>query len=256
MQKRSCWCVGLTLLALATGAQLRAQTGDQGKPPVYTYLAEWAVPRAQWADMLKVDEQERSLLDKLVADGTLTGYGAYTNLIHQEGEPTHGSWFTATSEGNLMKALEAIYAQPGSTTAPVEAASKHWDYILVSRIYNQRSGKSEGGYLLGDQWDVKPGEMREYSDLVKSALVPVCEKLLADGVVTSYGLDTEDFHQQKLGLVTFYFTTSDASGIDKASKAFDEAFGKNPALGAAFRSMTEREGHRDFLTRLRYMSIK
>jgi hypothetical protein len=110
---------------------------------VYTYIAEWNVPRAQWADMVKVDEQDRPLLDKLVADGTLTAYGAFTNLIHQEGAPTHGSWFTATSEGNLMKALEAIYTQPGCTTAPVEAASKHWDYIVVSRIYNQRSGKSE-----------------------------------------------------------------------------------------------------------------
>jgi polyphosphate kinase 2 (PPK2 family) len=142
------------------------------------------------------------------------------------------------------------------TTAPVQAASKHWDYIVVSRIYNQRSGKSESGYLAGDQWDVKPGEMREYNDLMKSAPVPACEKLLTDGVVRSYGMDTEDFHQQKLGRVTFYFTTSDASGLDKASKAFDEAFDKNAALGAAFRSMTDREGHRDFLARLRYMTTK
>lgn len=257
MQKRVVWCVCLlALVALAAGAPLQAQEADQGKPPIYTYIAEWAVPRAQWADMAKVDEQDRPLMDKLVADGTITGYGAFTNLIHQEGEPTHGTWFTATSEGNLMKALEAVYAQPGSTTSPVQAASKHWDYITVSRIYNQRSGKSEGGYLAGDEWNVKPGEMREYNDLLKSALVPVCEKLLADGILTSYGVETEDFHQQTLGRVTFYFTTTDASGLDKVDKAFDEAFGKNPALGAAFRSMTEREGHRDFLTRLRYMSLK
>ena len=45
--------------------------------------------------MAKLDEQDKPLLDKLVADGTLIGYGAYYNLIHQEGEPTHGSWFTA-----------------------------------------------------------------------------------------------------------------------------------------------------------------
>jgi hypothetical protein len=93
-------------------------------------------------------------------------------------------------------------------------------------------------------------------DLMNSALVPVCEKLLTDGVVTSYGMDAEDFHQQTLGRVTFFFTTSDASGIDKTGKGFDEAFEKNPALGAAFRSMVDREGHRDFLTSLRYMPIK
>ena len=249
-------CCSLTVLMLGAGLPLTAQNGEQGKAPVYTYVSEWAVPRAQWPEMVKVDEKERPLMDKLVADGTLTGYGAFTNLIHQEGEATHGTWFTATSEGSLLKALEAVYAEPGSTTAPVEAASKHWDYMLVGRIYGQRSGKSEGGYLAGDHWDVKPGEMREYSDLMKSVLVPVYEKLLADGVVTSYAMDTEDFHTQKLGRATFYFTTSDASGVDKASKAIDEMLEKNPALGAAFRSMVEREGHRDFLDRLRYMANK
>jgi hypothetical protein len=257
MKNRAIWCVSFLFGFVSVAAMsLQAQTGDQGKPPVYTYLAQWAVPRAQWADMVKLDEQDRPLMDKLVADGTLTSYGAYTNLIHQEGEPTHGTWFTATSEGNLLKALEAVYAQPGSTTAPVQGGSKHWDRLLVSRMYNQRSGKSEGGYLAGDQWDVKPGEMRAYNDLMKSGLVPICEKLLADGVVTSYGIDTEDFHTQKLGRVTFYFTTSDTLGFDKASKAFDEAFDKNPALNSALQSMVDREGHRDFLTRLRYVNNK
>ncbi|MGI8961553.1 MAG: hypothetical protein ACR2IV_17685 [Bryobacteraceae bacterium] len=254
--RATCCAYLLTLLVSATGVPLSAQNGDQGKPPVYTYISEWAVPRPQWTDMVKLDEQDRPLMDKLVADGTLIGYGAYANLIHQEGEPTHGTWMPATSEGNLLKALEAVYAQPGSTTSPVQGVSKHWDYMLVGRVYNQRSGKSDGGYLAGDQWDVKPGEMRAYNDLVKSALVPVFEKLLADGVVTSYGMDTEDFHTQKLGRVTFYFTTADASAFDKASKAFDEAFDKSPALGSALQSMVDRQGHRDFLDRLRYMTNK
>ncbi len=257
MTNRMSWCVGFSLASVVlTSGSLRAQTGDQGKPPVYTYVAEWAVPRAQWADMAKVDAQDRTLMDKLVADGTLTGYGAFTNLIHQEGEATHGTWFTATSEGNVLKALEAVYKQPGMVAAPVEAASKHWDYMLVSRVYNQRPGKYENGYLAGTNWDVKPGEMRAYNDLIKSALVPVYEKLLADGVVTSYGMSTEDIHTGKLGRVSFYFTTADADGFDKASKALDEAFDKTPAIGAALGSMVNREGHRDFLDRLSYMNLK
>ena len=35
--------------------------------------------------MTKADELDRPVLDKLVADGTLVGYGAYTNIIHQGG---------------------------------------------------------------------------------------------------------------------------------------------------------------------------
>ena len=50
-----------------------AQSTAQQKAPVYTYVAQWAVPRAQWPDMTKADELDRPVLDKLVADGTLYG---------------------------------------------------------------------------------------------------------------------------------------------------------------------------------------
>jgi hypothetical protein len=256
MQKRVIKCVCLLIfLALAAGLPARAQSAGQSKPPMYTYIAEWAVPREQWADMEKIDDQEKSLMEKLVADGTLVSYGDFTNLIHQEGEPTHGSWFSATSEGNLLKALEAVYAQ-GVTTAPVQAASKHWDFITVSRMYNARPGKSEGGYLIVSDWNVKPGRMHEFNELAKSTFEPVYEKLLADGVVTAYGMESEDFHSQKVGRVSFYLTTPDAAAIDKVDKALDELFEKNSALGPAFRSMAESEGHRDYLARLRYMENK
>lgn len=257
MQKRTTWtvCFLILCLTLATVEPLQAQMAAKAKAPVYTYVAEWDVPRAQWADMVKLDEQDKPLLDKLLADGTLVGYGAYTNLIHQEGEPTHGSWFSATSEGNLLKALEAIYAQPGSVTAPVQGASKHWDQIFTGDIYNYRPGASTG-YLTWSRWLVKPGEMHAYSELTKSAIVPILEKLLAEGSITSYGQLTEDYHQQKLGAVFDYFTVPDAASLDKVNKAFEDAFKNNPALGDAFRALTDREGHRDFLTRLRFMVNK
>jgi hypothetical protein len=241
-------------LASATVGPLQAQTATKAKPSVYTYVAQWSVPRGQWADMVKVDEQDRPLLDKLVADGTLIGYGAYTNLIHQEGEPTHGTWFSATSEGNLLKALEAIYAQPGLVTAPVQGASKHWDQILTGDIYNYKPGSSTG-YLTWSAWQIKPGEMRNYTELTKKVIVPVLEKLLAEGTITSYGQLVEDYHQQKVGTIYDYITVPDALSLDKANKALEELF-DGPAIGDAFRVMTEREWHRDFLTRLRFMVNK
>lgn len=245
--------VGLALAAVAPSV---AQTAPKEKPPVYTYVAQWDVPRAQWPDMVKADELDKPVLDKLIADGTLVGYGAYTNIIHQEGEPTHGTWFTATSEGNLLKALEAIYAQPGLTSAPVQAASKHWDEIFTATTYNSRPGTSTGGYLTWSRWEIKPGEMRNYTELTKKLLVPVLEKLLTEGSINSYGVLQEDYHQQKLGTIFEYFTVPDAASMDKASKALDELFDSNPALGAATRTMLERDGHRDFLTRLRFMVSK
>jgi len=256
MHKRARGYVFLfTLIVLAAGMPLRAQNTDEGKPPNYTYIAEWAVPRAQWPDMMKIDDQERPLMQKLVADGSITGYGTFENLIHHEGEATHGSWFTATSEGKLMKALEAVYAQ-GTTTAPVLAASKHWDFIVVSRAYNGRPGHYEGAYLSGSGWDVKPGEGRAFHDLMNSRLVPVFDKLVADGSVVSYSVSTEDYHTEKPGRVTLVYTAADASGLDKVDQALEAAFSKDNEIGPAIRSMTDGEGHRDFLLRVTHMEIK
>jgi hypothetical protein len=258
MQKRSLWWLFSLIfcLAVATASPSQAQMAAPSKPPIYLYTSSWAVPRAQWGEMAKIDNLDKPLLDKFIADGTLVGYGAYTNLIHQEGEPTHGTWFTATSEGNLLKVLEAFYAHPGSTDAPVEGASKHWDQILTSEVYNSKPGSSTGGYLTWSTWVVKPGEMHAYTELTKKVLVPVLEKLLAEGSITAYGELTEDYHQGKMGTVYDYFTAPDAASLDKANKAFDDAFTSNAALGNAYRDLTEREGHRDFLTRLRFMTNK
>jgi len=77
-----------------------------------------------------------------------------------------------------LKALEAIYAQPASVGAPVQGASKHWDQILTGNIYNAKPGSSTGGYLTWSRWELKPGEMRSYTELTKSALVPVLEKVM------------------------------------------------------------------------------
>jgi hypothetical protein len=256
MQKRIAPIVFFLMLCLAPLAASQAQNAGKAKPPVYTYVAQWEVPRAQWADMTKADEADRPILDKLVADGTLIGYGAYTNLIHQEGEPSHGTWFSATSEGNLLKALEAIYAQPGLVTAPVQGASKHWDQILTGEIYNSKPGKSTDGYLTWSRWEIKPGSMRGYTELSKKVIVPVLEKLLTEGSITSYGELTEDYHTQKLGVVYDYFTVPDAASLDKVNKAFDDALANTPGFLDAVRGLTEPGGHRDFMTRLRFMVNK
>jgi competence protein ComGC len=249
------FCLFLCVVFALSVPLAAQQNAAAEKPTMYTYVAEWSVPRAQWADMDKNADAERPILDKLVADGTITGYGVYSHLIHTEGEPTHGSWFSATSEGNLLKALEAIYAQSSLVTSQAQAASKHWDRIFQSTIYNGKPGKS-AGYMTYSRWQVKAGQMRAYNQLMKQALNPILDKLVADGTITSYGTDLDDYHTGPIGVIYEYMTVPDAASLDKANKAIEDAFNANPALSSAYRSLLETEGHRDYLTRLRYMVNK
>ncbi len=255
MQKRVLGICGLLSLALVAAIPARAQGPDGGNPPVYTYVAEWAVPRGQWNDYAKVIADERAVLDKLVADGTLAGYGEFAVLLHGEGKPTHGSWFSSTSRGGLLKTLEAMYKLP-QVTFPVLANSKHWDFFLVSRMHGENSGKFPGGYLVGGGFDVKPGQEKTFNELLKKHLQPVLEKLLAEGSLTSYSLDTEEYHSETPGRVNFAYTTADAASVDKAENAIESAMLSDPAIGTMFRAAVEMKNHRDFLARVGNMVNK
>lgn len=256
MQKRSMWGICLIMLGiLAAGTMLRAQSQSTSKAPTYTYVSGWAVPRAQWGEMAKLDEQEKALEDKLLADGTITGYGSFVNLIHTEGRPTHGDFFMATSEGNVLKALAAFYGQP-DLTAPVLAASKHSDMFLISRTHNSRPGTFDGAYLTGSQWEVKPGQMEAFQAMVKARVVPVLEKELADGALAFYSMDTQDYHTESPGMVSVVFAATDAAAFDKVNAAFEAAFSKDTEIGPAIGALTVRESHRDFLYRVTHMTLK
>ena len=254
MQNRVLWGIcALIFGVLAVGLPLKAQS--ESKPPMYVYISQWAVPRAQWGDMAKLDDQDRALEDKLLANGTITAYGELGNLIHAEGQPTHADFFWATSEGNILKALAAFYAQPDNTS-PVLAASKHRDHLVVSHVHNARSGKYVGAYLEGSMWQVKPGQTRAFINLIKDKFVPELEKGLADGNVIFYNVETEDYHTQAPGLVVTVFAVPDAAALDKINDAFEAALGKDSEIGPAIGALTGRDSHRDFLDRITHMAIK
>ncbi len=244
----------LVLLALSV-LPARAQGPDGGNPAIYTYVAQWAVPREQWRDYAKVNADERAVLDKFVADGTLIGYGEFAILLHQEGQPTHGSWFTSNTRSGLLKTLEAMYKLP-QVTFPVLANSKHWDIFMVSRLHGEKSGKFPGGYLVGGGFDVKPGQGKTFNELVKKHLQPVLEKLLAEGSLTSYSVDTEEYHSETPGRVTFVYTTADAESVDKAESAIEASMLSDPAVETMFRATVDWKGHRDFLARVPIMVNK
>ena len=254
MQRRFLWgFCALVLGLLTTGVQLRAQ--GESKAPVYVYVSDWAVPRAQWTDMAKLDTQDIALENKMLSDGTITAYGTLVNLIHTEGQPTHADFFWANSEGNILKALAALYAAPDET-APVLAASKHWDHLLVSRMHNYRSGKFDGAYFSGSMWRVKPGQGQAFVNIVKAKVIPMLEKELAAGSVIFYSVDSEDYHTEAPGLVDVVYAVPDAAAFDKVDAAFEAAFGKDTEIGPAIGALTESDSHRDFLDRITTLVIK
>jgi hypothetical protein len=232
-----------------------AQSAAAEKPAVYTYVSEWAVPRAMWADYKKEDDADLDAMKKAMADNTIVSYGSFAVLNHQEGAATHGSWFSATSMANLMKVLEGLRSAPGAT-APVLAASKHWDYILTSREHNGHTGTFTNGYLRVARWSPRAGGSDPDGKIQRATIVGVLEKLLAAGALHSYTIDEEVVHSEEPGTTYVVLVANGAEGLDKFDAAIEDLRKNNPVALAAYQSLIDSHGHRDTLAHVNTMTNK
>jgi basic membrane lipoprotein Med (substrate-binding protein (PBP1-ABC) superfamily) len=232
-------------------APARAQTSEvKEKPPLYSYISNWAIPRAQWADMAKSDEADRPALEKDLANGTIVGFGSDVNLVHRPDGETHDEWWSAMSMAGVITVLDQFY-QNGSSTNPVLAsATKHWDDIYVSRYYNWRSGAIKDGYTHVSLYRLKPDASNDAVDaLSKNLVVPLLEKQLAAGTIAEYEVDTQAIHTDAPGEFLIVYVATSPEGLDKVSAAVEAAVKSNPLGGSAFSSMTDVSAHRDELVR-------
>jgi hypothetical protein len=135
---------------------------------------------------------DQKILDKALAEGTIVGYGNDLNLVHTPDGATHDDWWSAMSMAAMLNVLDRFY-KSGTPSSPVLAsATKHSDGIFVSRFYNWRPGTYKNAYTRVAMYKLKP-DVPEHAieTLSKSYIVPLLEKLLAEGSLIEYEIDTE-----------------------------------------------------------------
>jgi len=245
--KRKLWG-GIALLALAAIWVGPAQAQAQEKPRMYSYVGFWDIPRAQWADMAKSDAGDKAVLDKAMASGAIVGYGTDMNLVHSVEGPTHDQWWSSMSMAGLLSVLNQFYTN-GSATSPVlGSAIKHWDAIYVSRYYNWHSGSWTGVYGTGGSFKLKQDAPDDALDLLaKGVLVPLFEKMLADGSIHEYEIDTEAIHSEAPGTFWIAYIAANADSLDKINQSVRDAMKASPLSSYAISSMVDWSKHRDFL---------
>jgi hypothetical protein len=252
MNRKHCgiFAVVCALAMMAASAlPARAQDEPKEKPPMYSYVGFWNIPRAQWADMDKNTAADQKVLDKALADGAIVAYGSDLNLVHTADGMTHDDWWSGMSLAAVLNVLDKFY-KAGTPTAPVLASStKHSDGIFVSRYYNWRPGTYKGAYTRVGYYKLKP-DLPEHAleTLSKSYIVPMLEKLLADGSIVEYEIDTEAIHNEAPGAFWIDVISPNAEGLDKLSATLMNAAKTNPLSSSAFQSMVDSAAHRDNLS--------
>ncbi len=225
-----------------------AQGEPKEKPPMYSYVANWTIPRAQWAEMAKTEEADRAVEEKALADGTVVGFGTDVNLVHTEDGYTHDQWWSAMSMAGILNLLDKFYSNGSATSTVLSSATKHSDNILVSRYYNWHPGSYKGAYTRLAVYKLKtdaPSDALEMAS--KHLFAPLMEKLLADGTILEYEIDTEAIHTQDAANFFVVFVSPTAAGLDKFDAALREAIKNDPMGIAAFVSMVDYAPHRDYL---------
>ena len=241
---------GLSMLSLCAIPSAGQMSDVKEKPAMYSYVANWQIPRAQWAAMEKDNETNKPILDKAMADGTLVGYGDDENLVHQADGETHDSWWAATSMAGLIKVLDQFYASGGTSSPAMNSATKHWDLIFTSKYYNWKPGSWKSGYVHVSSYKLKADAPSDAIDMLSKHLVaPMLEKLLAEGAIREYEVDTEAIHTGSPDNFWIVYVASSPEGLDKVNAALAETLKDHPFAGPAFGAMTASGAHRDELLR-------
>jgi len=236
----------IAVVAASAGRPARAQApaaaaaADEG---VYTYVALWDVPRGDWPDIEKFYKEARPTLDKLVAAGTIVGYGNARTWVHDSSGFTHANWITAVSFADIYSALKSIHdalPQPASF-----AKSKHMDEVLRSTIHGEKAGASGTGMLWVAQYALRPGQTGEFSQLFDTQIRPLFDEQIAAGTILSYSLSFHAVHTEDPGGATIAYLLPDAAAIDKFQAALAANEAKNPELGSAMLATMEYGSHRD-----------
>jgi hypothetical protein len=243
--------IAFALIAAISAIAAYGQMAEvKEKPRMYTYVADWVIPRSQWGEMEKVSATIQPDFDKAVADGTLVGYGDDTALVHHEDGNTNDTWWSSMSMAGLIKVLEQVRKTANPTAPPLSTATKHWDNVYVSRYYNWKKGSWKGLYTYESAYKLKADAPDDAVDqLSKNLVVPILEKMLADGTIVEYEIDTQAVHTEAPGMFYIVYIGATADALDKVNAAIREALKANPLSGPAFASMVEFPQHRDELAR-------
>jgi hypothetical protein len=238
-----------TLLAICA-VPATAQTEAKEKPPMYSYVGNWAIPRAQWGEMEKANVADQPTYDKAFKAGTIVGYGNDVTIVHQGDGQTHDEWWSAMSMAGLLNVLEQFYSSGSTTSGALASATKHWDGIYVSRYYNWHAGSWKNAYTRVATYKLKPDAPNDAVEtLSKTLFVPFFEKLLADGTIVEYEVDVEAVHTDNPAEFSVIYIVANAEGLDKVNTALQALLKANPLGGPALNSMIDFSAHRDELVR-------
>jgi hypothetical protein len=252
------WMTGLTAVLIAAvlaivWAPMAVSQTDQA-PIVYTYVSQFQIPRAHWAEYTEdVGKSFIPIVEKLTADGTIGSWSTFEQVVHTPEGYTHGAAWSSPSISGLMKVLDEL-RKAGPRPGQI-AATKHEDYLMQTSMYHVGSGTP--AYVRVICHTAKADNPDGYAASLKKFLVPTFEDQLKKGSATYYGLDSQYVNNNTPSVRCLIIDYPNAEAMDKWAAAINATLGKmSAAERAEFAATTVADSRRDILARITHSGHK
>jgi hypothetical protein len=247
------WIAGLVVVVLAVVVVPAAVSQTEPTPRVYTFVSQFQVPRANWAQYAEdIEKTFVPVAEKMVADGTIISWSTFENVVHTPEGYTHGSAWSSSSIAGLMKVLDEV-RKAGPRPGQI-AATKHEDLLMQTTMYHAGSGTPTYLRVVCSNAKDKP---EGYAAALKKYLVPTFEEQLKQGAATYYALDEQYVNTGAPSTRCLVITYPNADGIDKWATAINATLGKMSAADReAFFGSTVADSRRDFMSRITHSGHK
>ena len=248
------WIAGLVVVVLAVMIVPAAISQMEPTPRVYTFVSQFQVPRANWAQYSEeIEKTFVPIAERLMADGSIVSWSTFENVVHTPEGYTHGSAWSSNSLAGLMKVLDEI-RKAGPRPGQI-AATRHEDLLMQTTMYHAGSGTP--AYLRVVCSNAKADKPEGYTATLKKLLVPTFEEQIKKGEATYYGVDEQYVNNAAQSLRCVVITYPNADGMDKWATAISTTMSKwSPAERAEFAGASVLDSRRDFMARITHSGHK
>ena len=182
--------------------------------------------------------QEKELMDGLLADGVINGWGIAVPATHRpESRANFLEWVAVEDWGKVDQWVGRVLANQQSME-PEEAESQkkafmetfeagsHFDEVVRNAILRSAASPEDmekTGVFYVSSYTARDGQGDAFLDLAESRAVPIADRLVEEGVAIAYGLHVPEVHGVEGWTHRLWWALPNLEGIGKLKEAFSKA---------------------------------
>jgi hypothetical protein len=208
-------------------------------------------------------KEDAPMYDELMKNGTLMAWGIAIPIHHRPDDDWNYVLWATMSDWSKVGGLQAGFEKSFASRTPEQMAAmqqafmdatvagSHHDWVVNGLVYRVSPTAPAPRYLYVGFHQALPGKDGAVTDFYTKHVAPIYEKLMAEGVISGYGLDVQALHGEPGWSHYGWYTMADLGAMDTVAKALESGLGEARMAEAA--AIMDRAKHADRLMLIVHM---